>query len=105
MLNLDFLKFHFLFNSFDFASTGVFDCLIIAITSSIFSIAIKRPIKIWDLSLAFFKSKRVLFITVFSLNFTKISINCLRFNNSGFFSLIARVLKPKELSKGENLYN
>jgi hypothetical protein len=59
----------------------------------------------WDLSLAFFRSNKVLFIIVFSRNFIKISINCFKFKSSGLLSLMAKVLKPKELSKGENLYN
>ena len=68
-----------------------------------FSIEINNPIKMCDLSFAFFNSKRVLLTIVVSLNLTKISINCFRFSSSGLFSLMARVLNPKELSSGENL--
>ena len=101
--SLDFLKFHFFNNKDDFASLGFLDFLIIEIISSIFSIAMNNPISIWERSFAFFKSNKVLLIIVFSLNFTKISINCLRFRSSGFFSFIANVLKPNELCSGENL--
>jgi len=75
-----------------------FEFFIILITSSIFSTAVAKPIKIWALSSAFFKSNLILFVKVSSLNFTNSAINSFRLKIFGLLLTIANVLKPKELS-------
>jgi len=65
--------------------------------------AINNPIKICTRSFAFFKSNKVLLIKTFSLNSTKIFINCFRFSSSGFPLRIASVLNQKDDSIGEYL--
>ena len=62
-----FIVFHFKFNSFAFAVSGVMEFLIIFITLSKFSTATDIPIKICALSCAFFKSNSVFLVTVSSL--------------------------------------
>ena len=94
----DLLIFHFKDNKDFFASSGVFDPLIILMTLSKFSTDTDNPINIWALSSAFFKSYLVFLITTSSLNFKKFSKKSLRLQFFGFLSTIANVLKPKELS-------
>ncbi len=103
LLIFDFLKLHDLFWSVVFASFGFLDLRIIAIISSIFSMAMNNPIRIWTRSFAFFKSNKVLLIKTFSLNSTKIFINCFKFNSSGLPLRIASVLNPNYDSIGEYL--
>ena len=67
-------------------------------TLSKFSTDTDKPIRMWALSSAFFKSNFVLLITVSSLNFKKFSKNSLRLQVFGLLSTIAKVLNPKELS-------
>ena len=95
---VDLLIFHFVFNSIFFASSGFLELLIILITLSIFSTDTDKPIKIWALSSAFFKSNFVLLITTSSLNERKFSKNSFKLQVLGFLSTIANVLKLKELS-------
>ena len=86
-----------------FAAEVSFEFFIIFITSSIFSTAAAKPIRIFALSSAFFKSNLTLLMTVFSLNFKNSEINSFKFRIFGLFSTIAKVLKPKELSMFVNL--
>ena len=101
----DLFIFHLFFRSSFFASSGVFDDLIIFITLSKFSTDTDNPIKIWARSSAFFKSNFVFFTTTSSLNLRKYSKNSLRLQVFGFWSTIANVLKPNELSIDVYLYN
>ena len=64
----DLFIFHFLDKIDFFASSGVLDDLIIFIISSKFSTETDKPINIWALSSAFFKSNLVFLITTSSLN-------------------------------------
>ena len=86
------------FNRVFFASSGVLDERIILITLSKFSTEIDKPINIWALSSAFFKSNLVFFITTSSLNARNCSKNSFRLHVFGLLLTIASVLKPKELS-------
>ena len=81
-----------------FASSGVFDDLIILIILSRFSTETDRPNKMCALSSAFFKSNLVFFITTSSLKVKKFDKKSFKLHNSGFPLTIASVLKPKELS-------
>ena len=81
------------------------DDLIILITLSIFSTLTDKPINIWALSSAFFKSYLVFLTTTSSLNFKKFSKKSLRLQVFGLLSTIARLLNPNELSIEVNLYN
>ena len=63
-----------------------------------FSTAVAKPISIWALSSAFFKSNLTLFKTVVSLNLTNSDMNSFKLSNFGLFSTNANELKPKELS-------
>jgi len=81
-----------------FASSGVFDDLIIFIILSKFSTETDNPINIWALSSAFFKSNLVFFITTSSLNVKKLVKKSLRLHVLGFPSTIANELNPNELS-------
>ena len=94
----DLLIFHLVFNIDFFASSGVFEPLIIFITLSKFSTETDKPINICALSSAFFKSNLVFLITTSSLNVRKFSRNSLRLQVFGLPSTIASVLNPKELS-------
>ena len=87
MLNKDF-----------FASSGVFDPLIILIILSKFSTETDKPINICALSSAFFKSNLVFFITTSSRKVKKLVKKSFKLQIFGFPSTIASVLKPKELS-------
>ena len=75
----DLFIFHLVFNIDCLASSGVFDDLIIFITLSKFSTETERPIKIWALSSAFFKSNLTLAITVCSLKDKNSEINSFKF--------------------------
>ena len=81
------------------AISGFFEFLIILIILSIFSTATERPIKMWALSSAFFKSNFVFFVTTSSLNFRKDSKKSFKLQFFGFLSTIAKVLKLNEDSK------
>ena len=94
----DLLIFHLVFNKDFFASSGVFEPLIIFITLSKFSTDTDRPIKICALSSALLRSNFVFLSTTSSLNFKKFSKNSLRLQVFGLPSTIARVLNPNELS-------
>ena len=102
----DLLIFHFRLSKDFFASSGVFDFLIIFITLSRFSTETDRPINMWPLSSAFFNSNLVFFITTSSLNFRKFSKNSLReIFDLGLPSIIAKLLNPNELSIEVYLYS
>ena len=81
-----------------FASSGVFDDLIIFMILSKFSTDTERPINIWALSSAFLRSNLVFLITTSSRNIKKLVKNSFKLQIFGFPSTIASVLKPKELS-------
>ena len=74
----DFEIFHFVFNNVFLASSGFFEDLIILITLSKFSTDAERPIKIWALSSAFFKSNLVFLTTTSSIKVKNCSKNSLR---------------------------
>ena len=97
------LIFHFVLANVYFAISGFFEFLIILIILSIFSTATERPIKMWALSSAFFKSNFVFFVTTSSLNFRKDSKKSFKLQFYGFLSTIAKVLKLNEDSKDEYL--
>ena len=101
----DLFIFHFVFKIDFFASSGVLDDLIILITLSKFSTETERPINIWALSSALFKSNLVFLITTSSLKFRKFDKNSFKLQVCGFPSTIAKVLNPKELSICVFLYN
>ena len=91
--------------SFDLASAGSAEVLIVATTSSTFDTATANPHRIWLRSLAFRKSKAVLLATTSSLNFIKLvrkfrSVNC-----SGLPPLRASILQPKLVCIGVYLNN
>ena len=90
--------FHLIFSKEFFASSGVLDVLIIFITLSKFSIDTERPINVWALSSAFFKSYLVLLMTTSSLKDKKFSRKSFNEQVWGLFLTIANVLNPKELS-------
>ena len=90
--------FHFVPSNAFFASSGVFEDLIILIILSKFSTDTERPIKICALSSAFFKSNFVFFITTSSRNVKKFVKKSFKLHVLGLPSTIAKVLKPKELS-------
>ena len=92
------LIFHLLIKRDFFASSGVFDDLIILIILSKFSTDTDKPIKIWARSSAFFKSNFVFLMTTSSLKLKKFSKNSFKLQVFGFLSTIAKVLNPKELS-------
>ena len=92
------LIFQEVFKRVFFASSGFFEDLIILITLSMFSTLTDNPNKIWTLSSAFWRSNLVLFITTSSLNFKKFSKKSLRVHVFGFWSTIAKELKPNEVS-------
>ena len=98
-----FLIFHFFESKFFLAVSVSLEFLIILIISSIFSTAVARPINMWALSSAFFKSNLTLLITVSSLKFKNSEINSFRFKIFGLLLTIANVLKPNELSMLVNL--
>ena len=81
------------------------DDLIIFIILSKFSTDTDNPIKICARSSAFFKSNFVFFITTSSLKDKKFSKNSFKLQVLGFWSTIANVLKPNELSIDVYLYN
>ena len=97
--------FQVVFKSEFFASSGFFEDLIILITLSIFSTLTDNPNKIWTLSSAFWRSNLVLFITTSSLNFKKFSKKSFKLQVFGFWSTIAKELKPKDDSIEVYLYN
>ena len=94
----DLLIFHLVDNKDFFASSGVFDDLIIFIILSKFSTDTDSPINICALSSAFFKSNLVFLITTSSRNDKKLVKNSFKLQIFGFPSTIASVLKPNELS-------
>ena len=100
-----FFIFHFFESKFFFATSVSFEFLIILITSSIFSTADARPIKIWALSSAFLRSNLTLLTTVSSLNFKNSEINSFKLRILGLLSTIAKVLKPNELSIFVHFYS
>ena len=65
-------------------------------TLSIFSTLTDNPIKIWTRSSAFLRSYLVFFITTSSLNFKKFSKKSFKLQVFGFWSTIAKELKPNE---------
>ena len=101
----DLFIFHVVFKSNVLASSGFLEDLIILITLSIFSTLTDNPNKICTLSSAFLRSNFVLLITTSSLNFKKFSKKSLRLQVFGFWSTIAKELKPKEVSIEVYLYN
>ena len=94
----DLLIFHLVFNIDPFASSGVFEDLIILIILSKFSTETDKPINMWARSSAFCKSNLVFLITTSSLKDKKLDKKSFRLQVFGFPSTMARVLKPKELS-------
>ena len=90
--------FHLVLRIAFFASSGVLEDLMIFIILSKFSTATDRPIKIWALSSAFWRSNFVFLITTSSLKDKKLERNSFNVHVFGFPSTIAKVLKPKELS-------
>ena len=94
----DLLIFHLVFNIDTFASSGVFEDLIILIILSKFSTETDKPIKIWARSSAFCKSNLVFLITTSSLKDKKFDKKSLSVHVLGLPSTIAKVLNPKELS-------
>ena len=80
------------------ASSGVFDDRIIFIILSKFSTETDRPIKMWALSSAFWRSNLVFLITTSSLKDKKFAKKSFNVQVLGLPSTIANVLKPNELS-------
>ena len=90
---------------FTLASSGVFDFLIMLITSSILSEATIIPSKMCALSSAFFNSNSVLFTTISCLCSTKWWIRSFKFNNFGLPLTNAMLLTLKDDCRGVNLYS
>ena len=63
-----------------------------------FSTETDKPIKMWALSSAFWRSNFVFLITTSSLKDKKLVKKSFKLHVLGFPSTIAKVLKPKELS-------
>ena len=101
----DLLIFHFNLSKDFFASSGVFDDLIILITLSKFSTETDSPIRIWALSSAFLRSNFVFFITTSSLKLKKWDKKSFKLHVWGLPFTIASVLNPKEVSIWVFLYN
>ena len=91
--------------NFSLASSGLFELLIKAITSSMLSEAMIKPSRICARSSAFLSSYFVLLTTTSCLKSTKYPIICLRFNSCGLPLTKLILFTENELCRAEYLYS